>query len=50
MACILEPELQNPAVKITNWDPRIQRGVNMGFIKTNSTQVGLVLNPLTGSI
>ena len=32
------------------WDPRIRRGVNMGFSKMHSTQVGLVLNLLTGSI
>ena len=32
------------------YDPRIQRGVNMGFIKMHSTQVGLVLKLLTGSI
>ena len=32
------------------WDPRSRRGVNMGFIKINSTQVGLVLNLLKVSI
>ena len=47
---VLEPKLQNPGLKITKWDPRSQRGVNMGFIKMHSTQVGLVLNLLTVSI
>ena len=47
---VLEPKLQNPGVKIPKWAPRIQRGVNMGFSKMHSTQVGLVLNLLTGSI
>ena len=32
------------------WSPRSRRGVNIGFSKTHSTQVGLVLNLLTGSI
>ena len=47
---ILEPKLQKPGVKIPNWAPRSRRGVNMGFSKMHSTQVGLVLNLLTGSI
>ena len=47
---VLEPKLQNPGVKIPKWDPRSRRGVNMVFIKMYSTQVGLVLNLLTGSI
>ena len=47
---VLEPKLQKPGVKIPKWAPRIQRGVNMGFIKMHSTQVGLVINLLTGSI
>ena len=47
---ILEPKLQNPGVKIPKWAPRIRRGFNMGFSKMNSTQFGLVLNLLTGSI
>ena len=47
---VLEPKLQNPGMKIPKWDPRSQRGVNMGFSKMNSTQVVLVLNLLTGSI
>ena len=46
----LEPKLQKPGVKISKWDPRSRRVVNMGFSKIHSTQVGLVLNPLTGSI
>ena len=46
----LEPKLLNPGMKIPKWAPRSQRGVNMGFSKMHSTQVGLVLNVLTGSI
>ena len=37
-------------MKIPNWDPRSLIGVNMGFSNMHSTQVGLVLNLLTGSI
>ena len=47
---VLEPKLKKPGVKIPTWAPRSRRGVNMGFIKMHSTQVGLVLNLLTGSI
>ena len=47
---VLEPKLQKPGVKIPKWAPRSRRGVNMGFSKIHSTQVGLVLNLLTGSI
>ena len=47
---VLELKLQKPGVKIPKWSPRIRRGVIMGFSKMHSTQVGLVLNLLTGSI
>ena len=47
---VLEPQLQKPGVKIPKWAPRSRRGVNMGFSKMHSTQVGLVLILLTGSI
>ena len=47
---VSEPKLQKPGVKIPKWYPRSRRGVNMGFRKMHSTQVGLVLNLLTGSI
>ena len=47
---VLEPNLQKPWVKIPKLAPRSRRGVNMGFSNMNSTQVGLVLNLLTGSI
>ena len=47
---VLEPKLQKPGVKIPKWDPSSRRGVNMGFSKMHSKQVGLVLNLLTGSI
>ena len=42
--------LQNPGVNIPKWDPMIQIGVNMGFSKMHSTQFGMALNLLTGSI
>ena len=35
-------------MRVTN--PRSRKGVNTGFRKMHSTQVGLVLNLLTGSI
>ena len=47
---VLEPKLHKPGVKMPKWAPRSRRGVNTGFRKMNSTQVGLVLNLLTGSI
>ena len=47
---VLEPNLHKPGVKIPKCYPRIQRRVNMGFRKMHSTQVGLVLNLLNGSI
>ena len=47
---VQHPKLQKPRVKIPKWDSRSRRGVNMGFSKMHSTQVGLVLNLLTGSI
>ena len=47
---VLEPKLHKPGVKIPKWAPRSRRRVNMGFSKMHSTQVGLVLNLLTGSI
>ena len=47
---VLGPKFHNPGVKILKWDLRSQIGVNMGFIKIRSTQVGSVLNLLTGSI
>ena len=37
---VLKPKLQKPGVKIPKWSSRIQRGVNMGFSKMHSTQVG----------
>ena len=46
----LEPKLQKPGVNVLEWSPRIQRGVNIGFSKMHSTQVGLVINLLTGPI
>ena len=49
-AYVLEPTFHNPGVKIPKWAPRSQRGVNMGFSKIHSTQVGLVLNLLNVSI
>ena len=46
----LELKYQKPGVNIPNWAPRSRRGVNIGFRKMHSTQVGLVLNLSTGSI
>ena len=37
-------------MNVLEWYPRIQRGVNIGFSKMHSTQVGLVINLLTGPI
>ena len=45
---VLESKLQNPGVKFPKWAPRSRRGVNIGFGKMHSTQVGLVINLLTG--
>ena len=36
--------------EIPKWAPSSRRGANMGFSKMHSTQVGLVINLLTGSI
>ena len=36
--------------EIPKWDPRSRREINMGFRNMHSTQVGLVINLLTGSI
>ena len=47
---VLEPKLQNPGLNIPNWAPRSRIWVNMGFNKMHSTQVGLDINLLTGSI
>ena len=47
---ILEPKLHKPGVNIPKWAPRSKKGFNMSFRKMHSTQVGLVLNLLTGSI
>ena len=47
---VLEPKLQKTGVKIPKWSPRIQIGFNVGFRNMHSTQVGLILNLLTGSI
>ena len=47
---VLEPNFQKPVVKIPKLSPMSRRGVIMGFRKMHSTQVGLVLNLLTGSI
>ena len=47
---VLEPKLQKPGVKIPKGYPRSQRGFNTDFSTINSTQVGLVLKLLIGSI
>ena len=47
---VLKPKFHKPRVKIPKLAPSSQRGVNMGFRQMHSTQVGLVINLLTGSI
>ena len=47
---VLETMLQKPGVNFSKWDHRSRRGVNLGSSNMHSTQVGLVLNLLTGSI
>ena len=47
---VLEPKLQKPGVNIPKWASRSNLGVNMGISKMHSTQVGLIINLLTGSI
>ena len=37
-------------MRIPKWYPRIIRGVTMGFINMHSTQFGLVINLLNGSV
>ena len=46
----LKSNLHKPGVKIPKWVPRSLIGVNMVFRNMHSTQVGLVINLLTGSI
>ena len=46
----LGPNLQKPGVNIPKWDPSGQIGVNLVFRKMRSTQVGLIINMLIGSI
>ena len=47
---VLEPRLYKPGLKILEWDPSSRRGVNMEFNNIHSTQVGLVLNMVNGSM
>ena len=47
---VLDPKLHTPGVKTLEWDPRIKRRINMGIGEVYSTQVGLALNLVNGSI
>jgi hypothetical protein len=47
---VLEPKLQKSGVKIPKWNPRSRRGVNMGFSRSHSTLIALILNLMTKSI
>ena len=40
----MEPRFQKPGVKTLKWAPMSQIRVNMGFGKSYSTQVGLIMN------
>ena len=46
----MEPSFYNTGVKILKWAPTSKRRVNMGFGKGYSTQVGLIMNMINGSI
>ena len=41
---VLEPKLHKLGVKIPKWNPRSRRGVNMGFSRSHSTLIALILN------
>ena len=47
---VLEPNFQKPRMRITEWYPRFLRGINMVIVNIHSTQVGLVLNIVNGSM
>ena len=42
LAYVLDPKFHKSGVKITTWDYMSLRGVNMGFSKMYSIQVGQV--------
>jgi hypothetical protein len=46
---VLDPKMQN-GKKLPLWEPRSHRGVFMGLIRQNSSEVPRVLNLSTGSI
>ena len=41
---VLEPKLQKGGVKIPKWAPRSRQGLNMGFSKSHSSSVALIMN------
>jgi hypothetical protein len=47
---VLEPKLQKLGVNIPKWNPRSRRGVNMGFSRSHSTLIALILNLVAKSI
>ena len=42
---VIEPKLYNYRIKIPTYNPRNLQGVNIIFIKMQSTLIGLILNP-----
>ena len=46
----MEPRFQKPGVKTLKLAPMSQRRVNLGFGKGYSTQVGLIMNKMHGTI
>lgn len=47
---VLDPKLRKDGVKIPKWAPRSKQGVNLGFSRTHSSLIALVLNTKTHSI
>ena len=47
---VLEPKLQKGGIKIPKWAPRSRQGLNMGFSKSHSSSVALIMNLSTKSI
>jgi len=47
---VLEPKLQKGGVKIPKWAPCSRQGLNMGFSKSHSSSVALIMNLSTKHI
>ena len=41
---VLEPKLQKGGIKIPKWAPHSRQGLNMGFSKSHSSSVALIMN------